>query len=380
MKGGQHTWVPFAEIAENEAQLRRDDFVGALPTAARQRVAELEALDSEAAALEARFRKERRDLERKFEDLYAPVFQRRAKLVEALELDMQPVRQPHEGRGDFWLRAMKAHASTGLNIRERDEKALRMLRDVACRTLPEPEGSGFRLEFHFWPNEFFTNSVLSKTYYMSDSDTSPVLQRVVGTGIHWKPGRNLTIKHRTTHAASGRGKEWRAGPETQAFHCHSFFLFFATPRLPDPGDGDCFSEEFLRRVEGIEADYEVGVTFKDKIIPRAVRWFTGEATDDEEYEDDFGQEDDPDSNDSCDEVGLSQNELEPGIGERPFFATAPGAAAPFNVDVAPHATAIGASSMAPAAMDKTHSSSQRGPFSDRVLFRPKTRNFGPCSR
>ena len=39
--------------------------------------------------------------------------------------------------------------------------------------------------------------------------------------------------------------------------------------------------------DSLEADYELGCVIKDKIIPRAVAWFTGAAVDPEdEYDDD----------------------------------------------------------------------------------------------
>ena len=38
---------------------------------------------------------------------------------------------------------------------------------------------GFKLEFFFDPNPFFTNSVLTKTYYMIDED-EPILEKAIG--------------------------------------------------------------------------------------------------------------------------------------------------------------------------------------------------------
>jgi hypothetical protein len=42
-----------------------------------------------------------------------------------------------------------------------------------------------------------TPSVLSKTYFMVD-DTEPILERAEGTEIQWKPGKNVTVKVRTS--------------------------------------------------------------------------------------------------------------------------------------------------------------------------------------
>ena len=53
--------------------------------------------------------------------------------------------------------------------------------------------------------------------------------------------------------------------------------------------------------EQLEADYELGCVIKDKLIPRAVAWFTGMAIDPEDdYDDDDDDDyDDDDDDDEC---------------------------------------------------------------------------------
>ena len=57
---------------------------------------------------------------------------------------------------------------------------------------------GFKLVFSFSENSFFSNKQLVKTYYMAsdDDDTSPVLQKAVGTNIDWASGKNPGVKVR----------------------------------------------------------------------------------------------------------------------------------------------------------------------------------------
>lgn len=57
----------------------------------------------------------------------------------------------------------------------------------------EIETTGFKLTFTFKENPYFTNTVLTKTYYMLDDD-EPVLERSEGTQIDWKTGKNITVK------------------------------------------------------------------------------------------------------------------------------------------------------------------------------------------
>eukprot|EP00927_Polykrikos_kofoidii_P077931 TRINITY_DN74816_c0_g1_i1.p1 TRINITY_DN74816_c0_g1~~TRINITY_DN74816_c0_g1_i1.p1 ORF type:complete len:386 (+),score=91.99 TRINITY_DN74816_c0_g1_i1:73-1230(+) len=315
-----------AEVARLEARRRRDGFVSTLPVALQARVVALEELDLEVSALEARFRAERRELERKYECLYAHIFLRRAALLE---------RHPSNGGDDarvpaFWLRAMKMSAAISANVGVRDEPALRSLQDVRCMTLPEMDGVGFRLDFFFGSNDFFTNSLLTKTYYLSDNDSEFAVTRTVGTDINWKPGQRLTARRRrrrlrdgclpppppevmcpTAHAVSGASRK--------KLVARSFFhLFATTSEVPTSttdggdgifGDGGC-SEALKHWANEIEAAYEVGLAFKEKLVPHAIRWVTGEAWDEDEYEADDGTQtvDDNDDEFVTDDSGAEEEE------------------------------------------------------------------------
>ena len=54
--------------------------------------------------------------------------------------------------------------------------------------------------------------------------------------------------------------------------------------------------------EELEHDYEIGCLIKDKIVPRAVAWFTGMAIDpDEDYDEEDEEDEDEDEDDEDDE-------------------------------------------------------------------------------
>lgn len=264
---------PFEVAAAREAEARRNNFVRNLPVYVQESVAALEAIDEEVANLEAQFRRERRQLERRFEALYAPFYARRAAVVAGESRNNQRVAEVP----DFWLGAMKAETAVAANVAPKDEPALRYLKDVTCSTLQEAKGVGFCLQFYFSPNKYFSNHVLAKTYHVSGSDTEPVIERAEGTDIRWKPGMNLA-------ATNG---------------CTSFFRFFDTLRVsPDPA--------MINRVaDWVESDYEIGRAFKDKLVPHAVRWFTGEAEDAEEFESD----EERDAEEAADELEAARLEL-----------------------------------------------------------------------
>jgi nucleosome assembly protein 1-like 1 len=79
----------------------------------------------------------------------------------------------------------------------------------------------------------------------------------------------------------------------------SFFNFFSPPAVPEEED------EATSELEAIlELDYQLGEDIKEKLIPRAIDWFTGEALHYEEMEDfeaDFEDEDDEEADDLSDE-------------------------------------------------------------------------------
>jgi len=277
--------------SSREAKLRRDVFVRKLPSCVQGSVLELEALDEDVASLEAQFRRERRQLERRFEALYAPLLARRAAVI-AGETSL-------EGRAgeisvpDFWLGAMKAETAVAVNVTPKDEPALKSLRDITCSTLQESKGIGFCLQFYFAPNKYFSNHILSKSYHMSGSDTEPILERAEGTDIRWKPGMNLTVKQPAVKKLGGSSEGLQSEP------CPSFFRFFDTLRISsDPA--------LVNHVaDWVESDYEVGRAFKDKLVPHAVRWFTGEAEDEEDFRSDASG----DTEEATDELEAARLEL-----------------------------------------------------------------------
>jgi len=73
----------------------------------------------------------------------------------------------------------------------------------------------------------------------------------------------------------------------------SFFNFFSPPKAPTDEDDDDAASDIEER---LELDYQLGEDIKEKLIPRAIDWFTGEALQFEELDDmeegDFEDEDD----------------------------------------------------------------------------------------
>ncbi|KAG6428887.1 hypothetical protein SASPL_106926 [Salvia splendens] len=258
------------------------DVMESLPPRVRSRVEALKSIQSQHDELEAKFIEERTALEAKYQTLYQPFY---TKVVNRFEIvngvaEVEGVAAESEansrtfisvkGVPDFWLIAMKSNEILGEEITERDEEALKYLKDIKWSRLEDPKG--FKLEFFFDTNPFFKNSVLTKTYHMIEED-EPILEKAIGTVIEWYPGKGLTQKVLKKKPKKGAKN---AKPIIKTEKCESFFNFFSPPEVPDEDDDiDDDKAEELQNL--MEQDYDIGSTIRDKIIPHAVSWFTGEA-------------------------------------------------------------------------------------------------------
>lgn len=208
-----------------------------------------------------------------------------------------------KGIPEFWLAAMKSTEIIGEAIQEHDEPILKYLKDVRVKfrdVLPY----GYTLEFQFEPNEYFTNSVLTKTYELTtDKDPKdpfaydgPALYKSIGCTINWNPEKNVTVKlvkKKQKHKSSGTIRI-----VTKEEKQDSFFNFFESP-TPDgirPSYRHILDPTYVQKEESeeqdeededlYEADFEIGHFFKEFLIPKAVLYYTGELVDESGYDDD----------------------------------------------------------------------------------------------
>ncbi len=248
-------------------------FIASLPPAQQECLKALEALHNDVETLRSEFRKEQRAVDRKYEQLASPLYISRAEIISG----ESKAEGCDEGIPGFWIQTMKQNACVRENFTERDEILLKFLTDIRSTTLAEDEGIGFRLDFYFKPNEFFTNAKLTKTYYMQDSDYHDV-ERAEGTPIDWKEGRNLTVKTIKKRQRKKNSHETRIVVKTEP--CESFFNFFSPPVIPQPGEGAPVDpDELDQRQDELEADLDVGLSFYEDLVPNAIKWFTGENAD-----------------------------------------------------------------------------------------------------
>lgn len=132
----------------------------------------------------------------------------------------------------------------------------------------------------------------------------PNIEALNGCEITWKAGKDLTVVT-TKKTVKKKGKRTTV---TKTEPRPSFFRFFESPDMDAEMDEEEEEEEedndvlqkHIALQQQIHADVMIATAFKDKLIPRAVDWFTGEAAaddsddedDDEDYEDDEEEDED----------------------------------------------------------------------------------------
>ena len=200
---------------------RSSGYIESLPTPVRRRVAGLKGVQKEHSKLEGEFQEEVLQLEKKYFAKYVPLYEKRAKIVNGLaepteeEIKAGETAEEEEestdttkagsasedkalenlpGIPEFWLSAMKNQISLAELITDRDEVALKSLTDIRMEYLDRP---GFRLIFEFAENDFFTNKIITKTYFYQEESGYGgdfIYDHADGDKINWKAGQDLTVR------------------------------------------------------------------------------------------------------------------------------------------------------------------------------------------
>ena len=175
---------------------------------------------------------------------------------EKAKLDEANKNEDVKGIPSFWLTIFKNVEMLAEMVQEADEPVLESLTDITV-TFSEKDPMGFTLHFHFAPNPFFTNSILTKCYEMKCeppeddpfsfevsnpnriiseetfklSPQGPEIFKCTGCPVDWQKGKNLTVKQvkkKQKHKSKGSVRTI-----TKQVKADSFFNFFDPPAVPD---------------------------------------------------------------------------------------------------------------------------------------------------
>jgi nucleosome assembly protein 1-like 1 len=326
-------------------------YIESLPTEVKLSIEGLKGIQVEHTKLQNQYKRECLELEKKYLQLQQPLFDRRKAIIsgsakpteeEILAGEAQSAKDDEDftplpketdfastaaAIPEFWLTALRNSIGLSDLITDRDASALKHLTNISLAYLSEDKDKdqatgakpGFTLLFEFSPNEFFENEVLSKTYvYQEEVGYSGdfVYDRAIGTEIKWKDDKDLTKEYEVKKQRNKTTNRTRF--VKKAHPTESFFNFFTPPQLPSDDvieAGEIDPEELEEIEEKLELDYQIGEDLKEKIIPRAVDYFTGKALEYEIVEDgddsdldldDDDEDDFEDDSDSDNDVPVSK--------------------------------------------------------------------------
>jgi len=204
-------------------------------------------------------------VEQKYNTLRQPYFKKRSDLIAKIP--------------NFWVTAFVNHPQVSALLNEDDEEALQYLNKVEVQEFEDIK-SGYRINFYFDSNPYFSNEMLTKEFHLNDSG-DPSSQ---STPIKWKEGKDLTKK-----GNANKGKK-RAHEDQE-----SFFSWFG-----DHGDAG--------------AD-ELGEVIKDDIWPNPLQYYLASEIDEETGGDGVDEDDLDDEGNFEDEEEPEEDGEEDGEGE-----------------------------------------------------------------
>jgi nucleosome assembly protein 1-like 1 len=321
------------ESSDGEVDFRPTLDIESLPKVVQNRVKALKNLQFETVKAEADYYKEVHILDLKYQAKYDEINRKRTAVISGqhepagaeIEWPDKPKPEDEEekelngavekfkiadldentkGIPKFWLYTLKnanEEALMGL-IEDHDEQVLEYLTDITV-ALSHPDISSFTLSFEFAPNPFFSNTTLTKTYALRENPDpespleydGPEIISCKGCKIDWKAGKDVTKQTVTVKKLKAK-KGPKGSPEkkvTKEVKADSFFNFFSPPDVPEGKDGEMPEEDAAT----LALDFDVGFAIKEKVIPRAVLYFTGEAfeDDDDDFDDCEDEEEDEDT-------------------------------------------------------------------------------------
>merc|ERR1712037_646198 len=158
--------------------------------------------------IEKEFKDLHNKLEAKYETMYKPIYEKRAKVIDGTEVinvqDIQegmtklnitdttsnPEDNKESGIPEYWGKCIAHTDQFGQITNEKDKKILKNLTNL---TADIKDNGDFTLNFHFTSNEYFDATLVTREHILNQKDCS--IEKIVSTEIAWKSEEmNPTVK------------------------------------------------------------------------------------------------------------------------------------------------------------------------------------------
>ncbi|EDS42057.1 nucleosome assembly protein [Culex quinquefasciatus] len=332
-----------AYMSSASRRMMMKEVIKALPENVQHRVNALKHLQKKYLKLEAKFFEEVYALECKYQELYQPLVDRRKAVITGSRSwrRVRPMERRVRGRDDevtpnderssrwpfnyknqhskiikdaqgipaFWLTVFKNTQTMADMIQPHDEPVLAHLTNVNIVYKTDP--MSYILEFHFSPNPYFKDAVLSKQYFMRcavDQDEpfnfeGPEIFKCTGCAIQWNPSKNVTVK--TIKKQQKHKQRGVIRTLTKTLPNDSFFNFFNPPQVQED-DKDVAEETQML----LASDFEIGHFLRARIIPKAILYYTGEVMDEDDDGEEEEEEEEEEDEEEMEEEGEEEEEEE----------------------------------------------------------------------
>ncbi|XP_004611739.1 nucleosome assembly protein 1-like 3 [Sorex araneus] len=183
-------------------------------------------------------------------------------------------REDPKGIPNYWLTVLRNVDKLGTKIQKYDEPILKYLSDVSLKFSKPGQPISYTFEFHFLPNPYFRNEVLTKSYIITSKPdhNDPFfscgweIEDCKGCKIDWRRGKDVTVT--TTYSRTTATGEIEIKP--RIVPNASFFNFFSPPEIPKIGKLEPREDAIL------DEDFEIGQILHDNVILKSVYYYTGE--------------------------------------------------------------------------------------------------------
>ncbi|XP_030370033.1 nucleosome assembly protein 1-like 1 isoform X2 [Scaptodrosophila lebanonensis] len=255
----------------------------------KKTIAELKQLYLETIKLDVDLQRDIYNMEKSYEVKHNEIFDKRKKILEEFKKQNHGDASPNENVTNFWLKVLKASYTEFIS--KKDEKILSNLCDIRAKLFNEPTVK-FIIEFHFEPNEYIANRVLTKTYFLNCLPD---------------PDDPLSYDGAEIYKCEGCRIEWKQAKDREKKDTTSFFDFFSPPTLPEDTDDPNYCD--INAI--LQNDFELGFYLKERVIPKAVIFFTGEIADCQSSEESESETEESDEeSDAEEEEESSTNDTE----------------------------------------------------------------------
>ena len=162
----------------------------------KQKLVAIKKLVVKRLALEKEFKALHFKLEAKYEELYKPIYEKRAKIIDGTSpVNVENIQEQlsnitisdanavnsETGIPEFWFKSLKNTSQVGALINKKDEEVLKFLRDI---TVDFQDNGSFKLHFHFAANQFFDASVLTREFLLDNEKLT--IAKINSTKVEWK--------------------------------------------------------------------------------------------------------------------------------------------------------------------------------------------------